>query len=75
MENQNQDKQKVKKVNHNHYLRRIDVAFTFNGKHVHKVLKSNQEYIDLLNILLEALRVGDKIDNYLVMSKGEIESS
>lgn len=55
------------------YLKRIDVAFVMNGKHFHKVLKSNVEYLKMLEILLEALRNNEKIDNYIVLQKNEIK--
>ena len=54
------------------YLKRIDVAFVLNGKHFHKVLRTNAEYQKMLELLLEALRQGDKIENYLVMQKNEL---
>ena len=54
------------------YLKRIDVVIVSDGKYGHKILKTNNEYLQMMETLLEALRNGDKIDSYIVLQKNEI---
>lgn len=54
------------------YLKRIDVVIVSDGKYGHKILKTNNEYLQMMETLLEALRHGDKIDSYIILQKNEI---
>ena len=62
------------KTTNSKYLKRIDVVIVSNGKHGHKVLKTNCEYLQMLETLLEALRNGEKIDSYIVFQKNEVKT-
>lgn len=63
------------KPNKSKYLKRIDVVIVSDGKYGHKVLKSNNEYLQMMETLLEALRNGEKIDSYIILQKNEVSIS